>query len=187
MNEIVGTQARRLPYDSNDFDYGQNTLSPSDMGRARLRRRSRALPFERARIQRRADRILGRQLLPRARGRHALRVVGARLGGRHGGRPRRGVSLLPRVLDREARAGRAHAAHVRAARLAARQRRLSVRHDAGRRDRRRGPHAPLSARARRHARHRAAHEHVPVRREPAASNGLPARGPRLGRPHGCDR
>ena len=38
----------------------------------------------------------------------------------------------------------------------------------------------------RHARHRAAHGHVSVRREPAASSGLQARGARLRRPDGCD-
>ena len=39
----------------------------------------------------------------------------------------------------------------------------------------------------RHARRRAAHEHVSVRREPAASRRLQARGARLRRPDGRDR
>jgi glucans biosynthesis protein len=32
MNEIVDDKARRLPYDSADFDFGQNTLSPETWG-----------------------------------------------------------------------------------------------------------------------------------------------------------
>jgi glucans biosynthesis protein len=32
MNEIVDGEARHLPYDSGDFDFGQNTLSPASWG-----------------------------------------------------------------------------------------------------------------------------------------------------------
>src|SRR5690606_3236250 len=32
MNEVVGTRARHIPYDSADFDFGKNTLSPETWG-----------------------------------------------------------------------------------------------------------------------------------------------------------
>ena len=76
---------------------------------------------------------------------------------------------------------------LRAARLAARERRLPVRRAPGRRDRHGRARARLPARGGRHARHRAAHQHVLLRREPAASHRLPSRGARLGRAAGRDR
>ena len=94
----------------------------------------------------------------------------------------RGVPALRRVLDRAAARQRHLADDLRAARLASRRRRLSLRADAGRRDDDAGDGAPLPARDDRQARPRAADEHVHLRREPAGPRRLPARGARLRRP-----
>ena len=129
MNEVVADKARHLPYDSDDFDFGKNTLQPAtwrdlDYAGFRVHYHLNGPEYKDELIV-----FLGASYFRCARGRNALRLVGARLGHRHGRRPGRGVPLLHRILDREARFRRAHAAHVRAARLAARERRVSVRRD----------------------------------------------------------
>ncbi len=142
------------------------------------------LPAEPRRPARRADRLSRRQLLPRHRRAAGLRPVGARRGGGHCRRQRRGVPGLHRLLVRAPGPGSARDALLCPARRPARERRLwlrgATRHRYG--ARRAGPAVP--ARAGGHARHRAADEHVPGRREPAGGPRLPARGARLRRPAG---
>ncbi len=84
--QVKGKGTRHIAYDSADFNYGQNKLSPQRLGRSRLRRLSRALPVERRPVQRRACRVSRRELFPRARRGPALRVVRARPGHRYRGR-----------------------------------------------------------------------------------------------------
>ena len=127
INEVTPQGTRHIPYRSADFDFGKNKLSPQswgDLGFAGFRVH---YPLNGERVQRRARRVPRRELLPRARRRPALRPVGARPGDRHRRRPGRRVPGVHRVLDREARGRRHDADALRAARFAARDRRLSVR------------------------------------------------------------
>ncbi len=76
---------------------------------------------------------------------------------------------------------------LRVARLAPHHRRLPLRPDPRRRDRDAGDGPALCAREDRQARHRAADQHVHVRREPARARRLSPRGARLRRPVGPAR
>ena len=96
----------------------------------------------------------------------------------------RGVPALRGFwLERPARRTRRRSSIYALLDCAARDRRLPLRRAPGRRDGRSTCSARLFLRAgRREARHRAADQHVPVRREPAARRRLPPRGARLRRP-----
>ena len=126
----------------------RTTSTPSVLRGLGVRRLSRALRAQHAEIQGRGAGVPGRELFPRARQGPALRAVRARARRRHGARLRRGVPALHRILDRAARAGREGAHDLRAARFAARHRRLSLRAAArrGNGNRRAGAHLPARAR-----------------------------------------
>ena len=118
----------------------------------------------------------------------ALRPVGARPRDRHRRRAGRGVSALHRVLDRASPRPTRRTLTIYALLDSPRA------SGAYQFDVHPGDETVIDVRARiflraerRDARHRAAHQHVLLRREPAASHGLPPRGARLRRPDGRHR
>ncbi len=160
ISEIVGGAAREIRFDPDLFDYGGNKLDPQRLARRGLRGLPRALRAQQSEVPGRGAGVPGRELLPRARPRPALRPVGARPGRRHRSRLRRGVSPLRRVLDRAARRGRQGTHDLRSARFEARHRRVSLRAAAGQRDADAREGARVPARERDEAGARAADEHV---------------------------
>ena len=149
MNEVVDGEARHIPYDSADFDFGKNTLSPETWGE---------LDYAGLRVHYHLNGPEYKDELIVFLGASYFRALAA---GTRYGLSARGLAVdtvggqgeefpyFPEFWIVKPAAGRAHVAHVRAARLAARERRLSVRRDARRRDRRRGARAAVPARARR--------------------------------------
>ncbi len=117
-----------------------------------------------------------------------LRALGPRPRDQHGRARRRGVPGLPRVLGREAGAGREDAHRVRPPRRPDRGRGLPVPDHARRRDGHAGPRGHLLPAQPRRPRARAAHEHVLARQEHRRElRRLPARGARLRRADGQHR
>ena len=182
MYEVVDDQAIPIVVPASAFDAPD---APPRTARECAGRRCRLapdLPAAQRRQARRGDLGARRELLPRARHEPALRRLGTRPGRRHRRPARRGVPGLHRLLARASGSGRDGDDVLCAARRAERQRRLSFRAAPGQDDDRRRAGPPAPARSRRDAGHRAAHEHVPERREPARRGRLPPRGARLGRP-----
>ena len=132
-----------------------------EMGRSRFRRLPRALPAERAAYKDEVVVFLGASYF-RALGAGARYGLSARgLAVDTAGGNGRGVPALHRVLAGEARGGRAFADAVRAARLAARDRRVSIRRASRATETVDGrPLAAIPARLGCDARHRPVHEHV---------------------------
>ena len=185
--EVTPSGVRHIAYDTADFDYGKNKLSPQswgDLGFAGLRAH---YPLNSSEYKDEVVVFLGASY---------FRALGA---GQRYGLSARGLAIdtvggqgeeFPRFIEFwvvKPAARREDADALRAAGFAARERRLSVRRSARRRDRRRRARAPVPSRERRDARHRSAHEHVLLRREPAASHRLSSGSARLGRPDGGDR
>ncbi len=83
IHEIVAGQARELRYQPDAWDFGANRFDRPRLGRPGPRRLSRPLPAEQHGLQGRADRLPGRQLLPRLGQGPAVRAVGARAGHRY--------------------------------------------------------------------------------------------------------
>ena len=147
----------------------QPAEAPAVEPRHRRRRGlSRALPDGAHGLQGRDHRLPRRQLLPRSGRGPALWPLGARAGGGHRGRQRRGIPRLHDDLVRAPGARRRNVDAVCAARRPARHRRLPLRHHAGKEHHHRRAGARLPARTGGDAGPRAADEHVPRRREPAA-------------------
>ena len=126
MNEVVADKARHLPYDSDDFDFGRNTLAACDVARPRLRGHSRHYHLNGPQYKDELIVFWVRATSARSPPEH-VRVCRRAAWPSTRSAVRARSSPLHRILDREARLRRAPAAHVRAARLAARERRVSVR------------------------------------------------------------
>ena len=129
MNEVVATQARAPSVRQRRLRLRQeHPLATAAWRDLDYRRLARALPFERARIQRRAHRLSGRQLLPRARRpdtRYGLSARGLAID-TVGGQGEEFPHFIEFWIVKPAADART-LTHVRAARFAARERRLSVR------------------------------------------------------------
>jgi glucans biosynthesis protein len=188
INEIDNGVARHVPFDRQDFNYGKNKLSQKGWG---------DLGFAGFRVHYALNNPAYKDELVVFLGASYFRALGkgqhyglsARgLAHRHRGRLGRRVPALHRVLDRAPGRER-HLADVIHALLdsprATGAYRFTLR--PGDRDRGRRAGAPVPARRRRDAGHRAADQHVPARREPAARRRLPPRGARLRRPDGHHR
>ena len=105
-----------IPYAANLFDYGRtkvDNILPINLGFAGFRLR---FPINAPARLGRGDRVSRRELFPLSRPRPALRPVGARSGDQRQPESQGGVSVLSRILDRDAgRRGRARR-HLCAAR-----------------------------------------------------------------------
>ena len=162
----------------------QEQVRPADAERPRLQRLSRPLRRSTSRATRTRSLVFQGASYFRALGKGQSYGLSARgLAVDTAGADGRGVPALRRVLDRAAARQRDLADDLRAARLA----RASPAPTAssltpGRRDGDAGDGAALPARGDRQARHRAADQHVRLRREPAGPRRLPPRGARLRRP-----
>ena len=186
VHEITPAGARPLKYQRGDFDFGKNELGPEawgDLGFAGLRIH---YPLNTPQYKDELIAFLGASY---------FRAVGA---GQQYGLSARGLAIdttggngeefpaLQRVLAAAAGRGRSAADALRAAGVAARDRCVPVRHRARRTERhtRAGSRVPAAGRGQtdRDPGHRAADEHVLLRREPAARRRLPSGGARLGRP-----
>ena len=188
IDEVTPQGTRHIPYRASDFDFGKNKLSPQSWGDLGFGGFRAHYPLNDERVQGRGRGVPRRELLPRARRRPALRLVGARPRDRHRRRPGRGISRAsPSSGSSSPRRMRTTLTLYALLDSPRATRRLSVRRASRRRDGHGRARAHLPARRRRDARHRAAHQHVLLRREPAASHGLPPGGARLRRPDGRHR
>ena len=205
INEIVGGQARPVPFRREDFDYGKNRqLSPQKWG---------DVGFAGFRAHYHLNNDQYKDELAVFLGASYFRVLGAN---QHYGLSARGLAIdtvggkgeeFPRFsefwIERPAADARTLTVHAlmdsqRASGaytfvikpgaetiVETRARRFLRAPQLG--ELRLSRLAPVPARAGRNARARAADQHVPVRREPAAEGRLPARGPRQRRPDGRQR
>ena len=152
---------------------------------AGVRRLPGALPGQHPGVQGRGPgRSWARATSVRSAAGPAVWSVRARAGHRHRGEQRRGIPTVRRVLDRAPAAGSQGAHHLRPARLAAGDRRLPLRAEAGRDDGARRRRPTVSAQERREAGFGAADEHVLLRRQPARPLGKTT-GRRSTIPTGC--
>ena len=126
---------RAVAFDPALFDYGQQQVRSAEAARPRLRRLSRPLRDQQARLQGRGPRLPGRELLPRRSAR--ARSTACRRAASPSTPPRPSGEEFPRFVEfwiERPRAARDLADDLRAARLAPRRRRLPLRAHARRRD-----------------------------------------------------
>ena len=167
------------------FDYGKNKLDTVEAARPRLRRLPRALPAEHAEVQGRGARVPRRELLPRARqgpASTACRRAGSRSTPRLASGeefPRFTEFWIERPAPQRERARRSTRCSTRRASTGAY--RFVVQPGAETVVDVHG--APVPARERRQARHRAADQHVLLRREPARA--ATTTGPKCTTPTAC--
>ena len=128
IDEVNADGTRHIPYAPATSTSARTSCLPQSWGDLGFARLPRALPAERERVQGRARGVPRRELLSRARRRPALWPVGARPRDRHCRRSGRGVSAFTGSGSSSPPPDATTLTIYRAARLAARDRRLSVRH-----------------------------------------------------------